>query len=146
VVELVHDDVVEGVAREALEVGGAAEGLDRREEDVGVWLPLLARVEAQSGVGPDPSEGVPGLLQDLLAVRNEEDVAELGAVRVEGAEPGLAEAGGQDDEAGGVALRSCLFECLLRRLLDGVGRGDRGGRGTDRPHERGLKQLLAAAS
>jgi hypothetical protein len=28
VVELVHDDVVEGVAREALEVGGAAEGLD----------------------------------------------------------------------------------------------------------------------
>ena len=80
VVELVHDDVVEGVAREALEVGGAAEGLDRREEDVGVFVPLLARVEAQSGVGPDPSEGVPGLLQDLLAVRNEENVAELGAV------------------------------------------------------------------
>jgi hypothetical protein len=84
VVELVHDDVVEGVAREALEVGGAAEGLDRREEDVGVWLPLVAHVEAQSGVGPDPSEGVPGLLQDLLAMRNEEDVAELGAVGVEG--------------------------------------------------------------
>ena len=61
VVELVHDDVVEGVAREALEVGGAAEGLDRREEDVGVWLPLLARVEAQSGIGPDPPEGVPEL-------------------------------------------------------------------------------------
>jgi hypothetical protein len=41
VVELVHDDVVEGVAREALEVGDAAEGLDRREEDVGVRFPLL---------------------------------------------------------------------------------------------------------
>ncbi len=52
-------------------MGGAAEGLDRRKEDVGVWLPLLAHVEAQSGVGPDPSEGVPGLLQDLLAVRSE---------------------------------------------------------------------------
>jgi hypothetical protein len=63
-------------------VGDAAEGLDRREEDVGVWLPLLAHVEAQSGVGPDPPEGVPGLLQDLLAVRSEEDVAELGAVGV----------------------------------------------------------------
>ena len=63
-------------------MGGAAEGLDRREEDVGVCFPLLARVEAQSGVGPDPSEGVPGLLQDLLAVRDEEDVAELGAVGV----------------------------------------------------------------
>lgn len=55
------DDAVEAVAREAFEVGDAAEGLDRREEDVGVWLPLLARVEAESGVGPDPSEGVPGL-------------------------------------------------------------------------------------
>ena len=82
VVELVHDDVVEAVAREALEVGDAAEGLDRRKEDVGVCFPLLAHVEAQSGVGPDPPEGVPGLLQDLLAVRNEEDVAELGAVGV----------------------------------------------------------------
>ena len=104
VVELVHDDVVEGVAGEALEVGGAAEGLDRREEDVGVGVALLARVEAQAGVGADAPEGVAGLLEDLLAVRDEEDAAELGAVGVEGAEPGLAEAGGEDDEAGGVAL------------------------------------------
>jgi hypothetical protein len=37
--------------------------------DVGVWLPLLARAEAQSGVGPDPSEGVPGLLQDAAKDR-----------------------------------------------------------------------------
>jgi len=72
VVELVHDDVVEGVAREALEVGDAAEGLDRREEDVGVRLPLLAHVEAQAGVGPDPAVGVPGLVQDLFAMRDEE--------------------------------------------------------------------------
>ena len=57
-VELVHDDVVEGVAREALQVGDAAERLDRREEDVGVRFPLLAHVEAQAGLGPDPAEGV----------------------------------------------------------------------------------------
>jgi hypothetical protein len=37
-------------------------------------------------------------LQDLLAMRNEEDVAELGAERVQGAERGLAEAGGDDAE------------------------------------------------
>jgi hypothetical protein len=35
VVELVHDDVVEGVAREALQVSDAAERLDRREKDLG---------------------------------------------------------------------------------------------------------------
>jgi hypothetical protein len=64
VVELVDDDVVERVAREALQVGDAAEGLDRGEEDP----------------------------------------AELGAVGVEGAEPGLAEAGGEDDEAGGLSM------------------------------------------
>ena len=66
-------------------------------------------------------------------MRDEEDPAELGAVGVEGAEPGLAEAGGEDDEAGGVALRSRLFEGLQRLLLDGVGCGDRGGlfRGVD---------------
>ena len=127
VVELVDDDVVEGVAREALEVGDAAEGLDRGEEDVGVRVPLLAHVEAQAGLGPDPAEGVPRLVEDLLAVRDEEDPAELGAVGVEGAEPGLAEAGGEDDEAGGVALLSRLFEGFERLLLDGVGRGDRGG-------------------
>lgn len=46
---------------------------------------------------------------------------------VEGAEPGLAEAGSEDDEAGGVALRSRLFEGFERLLLDGVGREDRGG-------------------
>ena len=39
------------------------------------------------------------LAEDLLAVRDEEDALELGAVAVEGAEPGLAEAGREDDEA-----------------------------------------------
>jgi hypothetical protein len=60
-------------------------------------------------------------------MRDEQDPAELGAVGVEGAEPGLAEAGGEDDEAGGVALRSRLFEGSQGLLLDGVGCGDRGG-------------------
>ena len=58
---------------------------------------------------------------------DEEDAAELGAVGVEGAEPGLAEAGGEDDEAGGVALLSRLLEGSEGLLLDGVGGGDVGG-------------------
>ena len=102
-----------------------AEGLDRGEEDVGVRVSLLAGVEAQAGVGADPAEGVAGLVEDLLAVGDEEDPPVLGAVGVEGAEPGLAEAGGEDDEAGGVALLSRLLEGSEGLLLDGVGGGDR---------------------
>ncbi len=124
VVELVHHDVVEGVAREALQVGGPAERLDRREQDVGVQVALLAHVEAEACAGADPAEGVSGLVQDLLAVRDEKDPAEALAVRVEGAQPGLAEAGGEDDEAGGVALLPCLLECSERLMLDGVRGGD----------------------
>ena len=55
---------------------------------------------------------------------NEEDPAEVLAVGVEGAEPGLAEAGGEHDEAGGVALLSRLLEGSEGLLLDGVGGGD----------------------
>jgi hypothetical protein len=35
-------------------------------------LPLLAHVETQAGLGPDPAEGVAGLVQDLFAMRDEE--------------------------------------------------------------------------
>jgi len=107
-------------------VGDPAEGLDRGEENVRVLVPLLALVEAQVGVGPDPPVGVAGLVQDLLAVGDEQDPPELGALGVEGAQPGLAEAGGEDDEAGGVALRPRGFEGFQGLLLDGVGREDRG--------------------
>jgi hypothetical protein len=92
VVELVDDDVVEGVAPEALEVGGAPERLDRGEEDLGVGVALRPLVEAEARLGADDAIGVARLAEDLLAVGDEEDPAILGAVRVEGAEPGLAEA------------------------------------------------------
>ena len=62
---------------------------------------------------------------------DEEDAAVLRAVRVEGAEPGLAEAGGEDDEAGGVAFFPCLLERSQGLLLDGVGGRDWRARAAD---------------
>ena len=47
---------------------------------------------------------------------DEEDAARLGADRVEGGEPGLAQTGRQHDKPGAVAVRSALrerFQCLL---------------------------------
>ena len=88
------------VARELAQVLLPAQGLDRGEEDVGVVVPGRAGVLAQVGVGADAAEGGEGLVEDLFAVGDEEDAVEVAAV--EGAEPGLAQAGGQDDEAGAV--------------------------------------------
>jgi len=51
-------------------------------------------------------------------VGHEEDPAVLGAVRIEGAEPGLAEAGGEDHEAGSVAGGAGGFEGLEGLHLD----------------------------
>jgi hypothetical protein len=65
-----------------------------------VGVAALAGVEAEACFGPDRAEGVSRLIQDLLAMGHEEDAAILGAVGVEGAKPGLAEAGGEDHEAG----------------------------------------------
>ena len=60
-VELVDHDVVEGLAAEALEVGCPPQGLDGREEDVGVRVAALSRVEAQARFRADGAEGAQGL-------------------------------------------------------------------------------------
>ena len=88
VVELVHDEVVEVIPRELPQVLLAAEGLDGGEEDVGVLVFGRSRVLAEAGLGPDAAEGAEGLVEDLVAVGDEEDALVLEAV--EGAEPGLA--------------------------------------------------------
>ncbi len=55
---------------------------------------------------------------------DEEDPAILGAVRVEGAEPGLAEAGREDDEPGGVSVGAGFLQRGERFELDRVRRDD----------------------
>ena len=120
VVEFVDDDVVEGVALEALEMSGAPERLDRGEEDLGVGVAVRPLVEAEARLGADEAIGVARLAEDLLAVGDEEDPAILGAVRVEGAEPGLAEAGREDDEPGGVPGGAGFIQRRERRELDCV--------------------------
>jgi hypothetical protein len=47
VVELVDHDEIEGVARETLQVRGAAECLDGGEHDIRVKGTLIARIEAE---------------------------------------------------------------------------------------------------
>ena len=68
VVELVDDDVFEGVRAEVSEVGLFSERLDRGEEDVGGRVFVGAGVEAEGGFGSYPTERIEGLAQDLLAV------------------------------------------------------------------------------
>src|SRR5690606_36470732 len=67
--------------------------------------------------------GAEGLPQDLLPVRYEEHARVLGAVAVEGAEPGLAEAGREEDQAGGVALAPRFLESSERLQLNRVRNG-----------------------
>lgn len=58
-----------------------------------------------------------GLARDLRAVGDEEDAPELGAVAVEGAQPILAEAGGEDDEAGVLpSARVCAWATAARGM------------------------------
>ena len=80
VVELVDDDVVKLVASELLEVIGTGQGLYGCEDHVGFTIPLLAHVKAKSRGWADSAKRPQGLLQDLLAMRDEQDAAELDRV------------------------------------------------------------------
>lgn len=130
-VDLVDDDVVEGVGVEPGQVLGARDEIAvqlgagaQKPGDVG-W----AEAVAQEGL-----EAVGGLAQDLAAVGEEEDaglaaelVGELGDV--EGGEPGLAQSRGEDGEATLDALRAGVCEGGEGGLLDRVGLGRCGDRG-----------------
>ena len=103
VVELVDDDVVERVWREPLQVLATAQRLDRSEHDVGVRLLRICPCSGQGAPRADAAEGVERLVEDLLAMRDEQHAPELRAVRVERREPRLSKSGRQHDEAGLVA-------------------------------------------
>ena len=121
VVELVDDQVVEGPRVQLVEVRLAPEGQDGGEDDLAAGVLLLAVVLAEARLRPDAPEGPHRLQEDLVAVRDEEDAA--GLLGVEGREPGLAEAGRQDDEAGAVAGGAGALEGKQGFLLDFVGLG-----------------------
>lgn len=108
VVKFVDHDVVEVFSGELLVVFGFAQGLHRGEEDVRIIVFLLSCVKSEGCVGPDAAIGAHGLAQDLFSMGHEKDAVEWGAV--EGGEPGLAQAGGQDHEAGFVTSFAGLVE------------------------------------
>lgn len=137
--------LVEVFSGELFVVFGFAQGLHRREEDVGVVVLLLPRVESEGCVGSDAAIGALGLAQDLFAMGHEEDALEGGAV--EGREPGLAQAGGKDHQTGFVASFAGLVEGSESFLLDGVGLGDFfGGFDVGRGAKEGLSRRLAPLS
>jgi len=73
------------------------------------------------GVWADAAEGAEGLVEDLVAVGDEEDAVVPDAV--EGAQPGLPQAGCQDHEPGAVAGLSGGLELAQGLLLNGAGFG-----------------------
>ena len=110
VMELVYDDVVEGVRRELAQVTSPAERLDRGEEDVGVGGLLVAGVEAEDRGRANAAKSLERLAEDLFAVGHEQHPSERWPIRVEGGEPGLPQARGQHDETCGVAVGPRPFE------------------------------------
>jgi hypothetical protein len=102
--EFVDHYVVEGSGVEVPKMADTAEGLDGRKQDVGVGDLRLARVESEVRFTSDAPIGLHRLGEDFFAMRDEENPAELGPVRVECGKPCLAEARRQDDEASAIAL------------------------------------------
>src|SRR5262245_58568575 len=71
--ELVDDEDVEVTLVERIETG-CGQALDRREHAVEPGRAMVADPElAKAGVADGVAEGGPGLLQDLLAVGNEQE-------------------------------------------------------------------------
>ena len=56
--------------------------------------------ETDARIGTDTTENRPGLLQDLVAVRNEEDTSHPGRLESNAAKPGLAESSSHDHQTG----------------------------------------------
>jgi hypothetical protein len=119
VVDSVDDDVVEALGGDASEVLGAGEFLDRSDHHGSVGLHEVACAPAHlcglARCHEEAPEGALGLGKELLSVGEEEDARPLAcagciAGNVEGGEPGLAEADGEDDEGASASLLACLRE------------------------------------
>jgi len=88
-------------------------------------------------VGRTQAERAHGLREDLFPVGAEQHPLGLHALRIEGAEPRLAEPGGEDHQAGGVAGGARRLVGGQRLLLDRMRLGGRAdGLGEDTHHAR----------
>ena len=76
-VELVDDDVVEGVRGELSKMLEPAQGLDRREHDFCMRVFGVTGVVAKPSLRSNPSKGVERLTQDLFSMGNEEHTSKL---------------------------------------------------------------------
>src|SRR5690606_21302006 len=119
--EFVDDDVIESVWREAIQMGGIPERLDRCEQDVGFGLLDLSGIAAEISVRPDSAERRERLGEDLIAMRYEENASVLRAIGIERGEPGLAYAGGKHHEARAKAFLTRSNQRIQRLSLDRVG-------------------------
>ena len=137
--KLVDDDVVEVVGREAAQVLGPAQCLDRGKDDL-AFLFCRAGIAAEARLGTDLAKSRHGLCQDLFAMCHKEHPVKGAAV--EGGKPGLAKAGRQHHEAremslpaGQVQSGQCLGLDAMRfgNELQRLGLGYLGGERRQRP-------------
>src|SRR5688572_19545362 len=91
VVELVDLDVVELIRVEAVQVMRTTQRLDRCEDDSRLGRLLRSRVLAEHCMRADGAVGAHRLVEDLLAVGDEQHAFRLRGYGVEGTEPRLAE-------------------------------------------------------
>ena len=126
--EFIDHDVVEGIARESLEVARPTQRLDRGKDDVGLRLTLVAVVEAKARGRAYAPEGRQRLRENLFTMGDEEHAPERLVLAVKGSKPGLAKAGGHHHQPGAVAGSASRLERGERLLLDGVRHRRRGRR------------------
>lgn len=113
VVDLVDDDVVEGLASQPGEVLGARQLGDRGEHEIRRQLAGIAGEPAGAGGlaegAQQPPVGLRGLSEELGAMGDEQEARQAAELLpqlrvVERGEPGLAEAGGEHDDGALAAL------------------------------------------
>ncbi|MNE37361.1 hypothetical protein D3C80_1312090 [compost metagenome] len=103
-VEFVDHHVIEVLRREAFEMGDASQGLHRSAQHIHLAIALLAPIKTNPRGRPNAQEGFRRLIEDLLAMSDEQHPPRPELLGIEGGQPGLAQAGGKHHQAAAVAL------------------------------------------
>ena len=152
-VELVHNDDVEGVGSDVLDAGG--ERLHRGEDmAAGLWSLAADEPLAEAGLAQDELEDLLALAEDLVPVCDEEEGVPraLGVepAEVERGDPRLPGSGRRDHEVPAVSAYPLRLKCLeSNRLVGFRGNVDRkkepgaivAGAGAPLPRERAIQSL-----